>query len=162
MTGVSWGEFAAAAPDLAAAGQPLLYQFGPGLGFLATVRGDGGPRLHPVCPFLHDSGLYVFVVPSPKQEDLLRDGRYALHSFPPEDRDDEFYVTGQALAVLDPERIAQAAITQAGTGIGRFEPDVLFELRIERVLHAAYGPRGPGSFPPRYARWSAGPHSGGC
>ena len=33
-------------------------------------------------------------VPGPKQADLHRDGRYALHSFPCEDNEDAFYCTG--------------------------------------------------------------------
>ncbi len=39
----SWAEFAAAMSDMAAAGQRLLYQYGVGRAFLATVRADGGP-----------------------------------------------------------------------------------------------------------------------
>ena len=54
----------------------LLYQFGVGLAFLATVRRDGGPRVHPMCPLIHQGGLYGFFVPGPKQADLHRDGRY--------------------------------------------------------------------------------------
>src|SRR5260370_30107887 len=49
---VTWKEFAAAAPELAQAGRSLLNQFRVGLAFLATVRADGGSRLHPVCPVL--------------------------------------------------------------------------------------------------------------
>jgi len=45
---VPWNEFVAAAPELAATGEDLLFQFGVGLAFLATVRRGGGPRLHPV------------------------------------------------------------------------------------------------------------------
>src|SRR5215470_6438545 len=51
-----------------------------GLGFLATVRADGSPRVHPVCPVISAAGLHVSVVAGPKQADLRRDGRYALHS----------------------------------------------------------------------------------
>ena len=51
---VTWKEFAAAEPDLAATGRSLLFQFKVGLAFLATVRSDGAPRLHPVCPVLSD------------------------------------------------------------------------------------------------------------
>jgi hypothetical protein len=40
---LSWAEFQRLRPDLAEAGRRLLYQFGVGLGFLATVRADGGP-----------------------------------------------------------------------------------------------------------------------
>ncbi|MET0415816.1 MAG: pyridoxamine 5'-phosphate oxidase, partial [Actinoplanes sp.] len=44
----SWSDFAAAEPVLAAGIRALLQQYGPGMGYLATVRADGGPRLHPV------------------------------------------------------------------------------------------------------------------
>jgi hypothetical protein len=58
-----------------------------------------------------DDGLYCFVIDSPKRRDLDRDGRYALHSFPPEDNDDEAYLSGRATRVTDQarvERLAQA------------------------------------------------------
>ena len=91
MTGLAWKDFATATPKIAAEGERLLHQFGIGLAFIATTRKDGGPRLHPCCPLIADGRLYVFVTgPSPKRFDLERDGRYALHSFPPADNDDEF------------------------------------------------------------------------
>jgi len=96
---VTWKEFAAAAPELAQAGRSLLNQFRVGLAFLATVRADGDPRLHPVCPVLSGDRLFVLITPtSPKRHDLLRDGRYALQTFPqPKPGSDEFSVTGRAL-----------------------------------------------------------------
>ena len=91
----SWREFEMQAPDMAAAGRQLLYQFGPGFANLATVRQDGAPRLHPICPTVVNDWLYALILPSsPKCGDLKRDGRYALHTFPPKDRDDEFLVMG--------------------------------------------------------------------
>lgn len=54
-----WDELERGAPEMAAAGLKLLRQFGVGLGSLATVRRDGGPREHPVCAILCDGGLYV-------------------------------------------------------------------------------------------------------
>ena len=78
---VTCAEFAEAAPELARTGSELCMQFGVGLAFLATVRRDGGPRLHPVCPVLSAERLFVLITPaSPKREDLLRDGRYAPSS----------------------------------------------------------------------------------
>ena len=69
---VTWHEFAAAEPELAAAGRSLLFQFGVGLAFLATVRKDGAPRLHPLCPVLSNDRLFVLITPtSPKRYDLL-------------------------------------------------------------------------------------------
>lgn len=75
---VAWKECAQSNPELADIGAGLLYPFGVGLAFLATIRKDGGPRLHPVCPVLSNDRLYVLILPdSPKKNDLLRDGRYA-------------------------------------------------------------------------------------
>jgi hypothetical protein len=145
----SWAEFEAAAPELAHEGKRLLYQFGVGLGFLATVREDGGPRLHPVCPVIAADELYVFVVPSPKRGDLRRDGRYALHSYPPEEVDDEFYATGRATEVQDPDiraEVADAYHDQVAEGWS------LFALDIERCLHAKYRHRG--DWPPTYTKWT--------
>lgn len=101
---LTWRQFEAARPDLTSAGRRLLYQHGLGLGFLATLRSDGGPRVHPICPVLTDDGLYGLIVPGPKLKDLRRDSRYALHSetSPPPHHDDAFYVTG--IVVERPDR----------------------------------------------------------
>jgi hypothetical protein len=72
---VPWADFEAAAPEMAAAGRGLLYQHGIGLAYLATIRPNGGPRLHPFCPILAVGGLWGFINHrSPKGRDLLRDG----------------------------------------------------------------------------------------
>ena len=135
--GASWRELAAAAPDLAATGRALLEQFGVGLAFLATVRGDGAPRLHPVCPVISDERLHVLITPdSPKRHDLERDGHYALQTFPqPKPASDEFYLAGRARLVADPaerERVFRDARHF-------WHPsEVVFELSIERVLHTRW------------------------
>ncbi|GAA2626785.1 hypothetical protein GCM10010399_67900 [Dactylosporangium fulvum] len=105
----SWADFAAAEPLLATAIRTLVCQYGPGLGYLATVRPDGGPRIHPVSPVVTDDGLFCFVLASPKRHDLDRDGRYSLHSFPATDSDDEAYLSGCATAVTDPAVIGPLA-----------------------------------------------------
>ena len=149
--GVSWAEYAAAMPDMAAAGLRLLYQYGPGLGYLATVRADGAPRVHPVCPHVAEGRLWVFVgTPTPKRLDLLRDGRYALHTTGSEEVDDEFYVAGRAMPVTDEPLVAKV---RAGLPFNAEEGDQPFELSIERALHSKYGPRP--SWPPIYTRWQA-------
>jgi hypothetical protein len=147
----TWATFEAAAPELAAAGQRLLYQYGPGLGFLATVRRDGGPRLHPICPVISEGELWAFILrASPKCADLERDGRFALHAFPPEIKDDEFALTGTVRRVDDEtprERIMAATSARVGEG-----DEVLFAFDIENALLAIYEARGV--FPPAYAKWS--------
>jgi hypothetical protein len=150
---VSWRELEAEAPDLAAAGRALLYQYGPGLGYLATVRKDGGPRVHPFCPLIVDGHVCAYIGHSPKLADLLRDGRYALHTFPKRDGDDEFYITGHAHRVDDPERRAAVSAAIAAQGTMHGADDVLFQFDIERAMHAAYSHQGPGSWPPAYTIW---------
>jgi hypothetical protein len=143
--GLAWTEFAHAAPQIAAEGERLLQQFGIGLAFIATTRKDGGPRLHPCCPQLADGRLYVFVTgPSPKRFDLERDGRHALHTFPPAD-DDEFYCTGRARSIGDAS--VRAAIAQRAKHDVR-DDEVLFELSIERALFTTWiNPRQPDTRP---------------
>jgi hypothetical protein len=146
----SWSEFCAADPSLAAAVRSLLQQYGPGMGYLATVRADGGPRVHPVSPVITPSGLYCFLVDSPKRRDLERDGRYALHSYPPEESDDEAYVTGRAVAVTDPVVVASLADAL------RASPDVdwrVFELLIDVAVVRRHGSGGalPLALDPRMA-----------
>ncbi len=53
----SWSEMAEHAPEIAAVGQALLDKHG--LAYLATVRADGSPRVHPVCPFVIGGRLIV-------------------------------------------------------------------------------------------------------
>ena len=148
---VSWAEFAAAMPDMAAAGLRLLYQHGPGLGYLATVRADGAPRVHPVCPHVAEERLWVFIgEPSPKRHDLLRDGRFALHPFPHPDVDDEFFLAGDAAPCHDDALVASV---RASLPFNSGDDDQPFELHIERALLSTYKARP--SWPPVYTRWRA-------
>jgi hypothetical protein len=126
-------------PDLAASGRALLYQHGVGLGFLATTRRDGGPRVHPMCPILSDDGAFAFIVPSPKQQDLRRDGRYAIHSFPCPDNEDAFFFAGTARLVND--RLTRASLGQQFVEErSQFpveppsEQDALFEFIVDSCL----------------------------
>jgi hypothetical protein len=158
MAIVSWGEFAAARPDLAGPGRDLLYQFGVGLAFLSTVRPDGGPRLHPISPLVTDDRLVAHVIPSPKRDDLDRDGRFALHSFPAAASEDAFYLTGRAERIADAD-LLRAALAQflderqldaAPDGFGEGE---FFELMIGRCLLTQT--TGHGDWHPRHNTWAA-------
>ena len=134
---VTWNDFATAEPELADIGRSLLFQFRVGLAFLATVRKDGAPRLHPVCPVLSSDRLFVLVTPtSPKRNDLLRDGRYALQSFPqPKPGSDEFYIAGTAVLVDDPK--ARAEILRDAKHMADAS-EIAFELWIDRVMHTRW------------------------
>jgi hypothetical protein len=134
---VSWRVFAETAPRLAVEGERLFRAFT--LGYLATVRANGSPRLHPVTVTLHDGDLYVFPLPgTPKERDLLRDGRFALHSFPSlPDRtldsfvDEEFVCAGRATEVDDEElRAAVTAVHNDSVGLDHR----LFRLELDRAF----------------------------
>jgi hypothetical protein len=150
----TWDEFEKSAPHLSVAGRQLLYQYGPPLGFLATVRPDGGPRVHPFCPVVTAGGLWAFILrQSPKGADLRRDPRFALHAFPPKDIDDEFFVRGRAEPVVPSEELTRAIIAAALPATVGGDDEQLFQLHLDSVLLATYTHRG--QWPPTYERWAA-------
>ncbi len=129
----TWDEFAAADPGLAVFGRERFYQYEVALGLISTIRHtDGGPRVHPCCPFLADGRFYVTIPRvSPKQRDLLRDSRYMLHAIPA-DEDKEFSIRGRARLVTDAgERAVVAAACPFATGVR--DDDYVFEFDIERA-----------------------------
>jgi hypothetical protein len=156
---LTWRDFSQKRPDLAAMGLSLLYEYGRiGLGFLATVREDGGPRVHPICPLVTDDGLYAFIVPGPKLDDLRRDSRYALHSetCPPPRHDDAFYATGTAVFVQDDA--LRVALTQQvlserdlASPWDGFEAEQLIELKLSRCLLTLT--EAQGAFPKGHTTW---------
>lgn len=145
---VSFGDFAEDEPRLAASLRALLHQYGRGMAYLATVRADGGPRVHPVSPIVTDEGLYCFVIDSPKRGDLYRDGRYALHAFPSEHSDVEGYLAGRARPVVNLSIVDQLAREhRAAPGVDW----TLFEFSVEAaMIHRLT----PGSAP---QTWRRGP-----
>ncbi|MGZ4677393.1 MAG: pyridoxamine 5'-phosphate oxidase family protein [Acidimicrobiia bacterium] len=155
----TWRDLAEQRSDLATAGRDLLYQFGVGLAFLATVRADGGPRLNPMCPLLADDRVFAFIVPGPKCRDLDRDGRYAMHSFPCPTNEDAFMLTGTATRVADPELrrrlVAQFLGERSDLSIGEADmaEQALFEFGVDRVLLTRT--TGHGDAAPCHTVWAA-------
>jgi hypothetical protein len=155
----TWSDLRCAEPELAEAGRALLYQHGVGLAYLATVCVDGSPRVHPICPLFFDDRLFAFIIPSPKQRDLNRDGRYALHSFPRANDEDAFFVTGTASRVTDPVLRAvlseQFVAERAQFGVPRPADDhLLFEFGVDRCLLTRTS--GHGDVNARKTLWRAG------
>ncbi len=143
----TWEGFEAQAPELASFGRERIDRR---VSFLATIRDDGGPRVHPVTPWIADGHLFVRMYPtSPKVADLDRDPRFALHSMM--DNDDgvggEFALSGRANGISDPGTIAAAFAVVGSPGNDR--PLVLFELNVEEVVTTTY----PGERTER-RRWS--------
>jgi hypothetical protein len=156
----TWRDLTEERPELASAGRDLLYQFGVGLAFLSTVRPDGGPRLNPICPLLADGRVFAFIVPGPKCRDLVRDGRYALHSFPCADNEDAFMLTGRA-SVVDDTPLRARLVTQflaerADLGMSEeaLAEQTLVELGVDRVLLTRT--TGHGDETPQHTVWRGG------
>jgi hypothetical protein len=143
----SWGEFATEAAELAAFGVDRLTA---GVAYLATVREDGSPRVHPVTPIVGHGRLFLFMEPtSPKGRDLRRDGRYSLHCAVADSSGGagEFYLRGRAVPVEDPETRDWAVEAASYTPAGRY---VLFELGIDGAASTVYREGGP-----ERRRWGA-------
>ena len=74
---VSWGVFETSAPEMASFGKKRL---DGQVAYLATVREDMRPRLHPVTPVIGEGHCFLFVEPStPKAQDLLENGLSLIH-----------------------------------------------------------------------------------
>jgi hypothetical protein len=130
----TWGEFAGAAPEIAKRGAERL---NAGVAYIATVAGDGAPRVHPVTPLVAGRRLLMFAGTSTvKYANLRRDPRYALHAVLGKD-DEEFLVRGRAVASDDWASRILAAVEAKRIGMVS-KDDVLFELMIESAHWAVW------------------------
>lgn len=132
---MSWKSLENQQPELAAFGAARL---NGNVAYLATVRKDGSPRVHPVTPIIGQGHLFAFMEPtSPKGHDLQRDGRYALHCSVSDNSgvSGEFIVTGQAHLVDSAELRALAVQLSSYTPADRY---ILFEFTIERASSTTY------------------------
>jgi hypothetical protein len=131
-----WSAFASAEPGLAGFGQGLL---GDPPAYIATVRSDGIPRVHPVTPIFGAGGLYVFMEPtSPKGRDLRERGWFAMHNGVPNTAGTggEFWIAGRADAVDDQETRAAVIAAASYAPADRY---VLFELSVSEARCNGYG-----------------------
>ena len=132
---MSWKEIEEKAPELASLG---FMKLNKKFAYLATIKKNGSPRLHPVTPFIGQGMLFTFTEPSsPKIQDLRWDGRYALHcAVGGEGPLVEYLVSGSAVEVTDPVRRAQAEnIAKSAVVIDSY---VLFEYLVGMILVVEY------------------------
>jgi Pyridoxamine 5'-phosphate oxidase len=135
---VAWAEFEASDGELAEHARRRLTQ---GVCYLATMRPDGFPRVHPVGAHVRDGRLVVPMKPtSPKGADIRRDGRFALHCTVEDTQGGggEVLVTGVASEVEAPDDFARRGW-------------ITFDLRVGEVLSIHYPERDDR---PVVRRWS--------
>jgi hypothetical protein len=148
----TWAQFESEAPEIAAyasrlwPGVSALGRGGPMpageptfmVAYLATVRRDGAPRLHPFCPIIAGGRLLAAIpLPSPKGHDLRRDPRCVIHAMPGPD-DDELCIRAIAMEVTnDDEKRALVRHVVARSGVGGMiestSRDPLFEFDLQQV-----------------------------
>lgn len=146
---MSWQALERGNPELAAFG---LERFSSQVAYLATVRKDGSPRVHPVTPIVGEGRLFLFMEPtSPKGDDLRRNGRYALHASVENSGggNGEFWVTGRGRFLDSAE--ARAVATQHAN-YAPADRYILFELSVESAFSNVYTEDGP----PKRRSWKAG------
>ncbi|MEZ4617925.1 MAG: hypothetical protein R2867_20785 [Caldilineaceae bacterium] len=129
----TWQEFAQQAPALANFGKE---RFGGGVAYLATVRADGGPRVHPVTPIIGEQLSSLWSQPHPKAR-ICSDGRYTLHCAVENSSggSGEFYVRGIGTLTNDLALRAQAVATASYTPQDRY---ILFVLSIDFAFMNCY------------------------
>lgn len=138
MRGFSWGELEASDPEIASFGRQRL---DGKVAYLATVRDDQKPRLHPVTPVIGEGRCFVFVEPStPKAKDLLDSGWYSLHCGMNDSSGSsgEFILNGQVQMLDDPDARSLAESVSSYRPAARA---LLFELIIDEA-HAIEYPFG--------------------
>ena len=134
----TWSQFAEAEPALSDFGRQRLEGH---IAYLATIRRDGSPRVHPVSPFLANHRLFVYMEPtSPKGHDLRRDQRYAMHCAVEDNSggQGEFVVRGEAIEVNDIKMREEAFEQARAIGYHPQERYILFELRIGEAQATVY------------------------
>jgi len=125
----SWSDFEAAAPELAATVRRRLDAHIHKT--LATVRGDGSPRISGTESQIADGELWIGSMwDARKARDLRRDPRFALHSGSddPPGWDGDAKLAGVAEEITDPERVRERNGEAAANG-----PSHLFRLDLREV-----------------------------
>lgn len=132
---MSWKTLESQSPEIAEFGKARLHGK---VAYLATIRKDGSPRVHPFTPIIGEGHFFVFMEPtSPKGHDLRRDDRYSVHCSVTDTNGEsgEFIVMGRAKFIEDPELRALAVRIAPYHPAERY---ILFEFDIESAMMTEY------------------------
>jgi len=136
---VIWRDFETSAPRLASLGRERFAATRVAL--IATLRGDGSPRISPIEPYLVLGHLLLdMLAGSHKALDVLRDPRCAFHSSVSDvnGSEGEFKLHGRAVLVTDP------ALLGGYDAWWIAKPSVearVFSLEIESAAYLAWDTR---------------------
>jgi hypothetical protein len=139
----TWKLFSDSTPELAFFGEQRM---NGKICYLATIRLDGSPRVHPVSPFIADGHLFLHMEPgSPKKHDLLRDSRFALHCSVEDNSGGggEFLIRGRGKLISDAALCTLAFEQAKESGLEPKERYILFELSVEEAMSTIYQDDGP-------------------
>lgn len=113
---------------------------------LATLRGDGSPRISGVEATFADGNLWMGMMHSSrKARDLQRDPRLALHSASPDPPEDasawpgDAKVSGRAVEVTDDEQVASVLRAMGDGGDGPPHPLHLFRVEVTEAVLTRVG-----------------------
>ena len=132
---MSWSKLESQSPEIAEFSKTRLHGK---VAYLATIRKDGAPRVHPFTPIIGEGHFFVFMEPtSPKGNDLRRDARYAVHCSVTDNSGEsgEVVVTGRARFIEDPEMRALAVKICPYQPAERY---ILFEFDLESAMTTEY------------------------
>jgi hypothetical protein len=149
---LNWDRFAAEAPDISQAGTRMLKK--NEVAFLATVSATERPRIHPFVPKIVEGRLVAFIMDSsPKIRDLQVRRQYSLHAMPG-DKDEEFFVSGEANCCNGEIEFRQAAARAMGFATGVDEFHILYQFMIDKALWTTWLDFGTTNHRPEYVRWT--------
>jgi|TARA_B100001079_G_scaffold261352_1_gene262408 hypothetical protein len=147
LTALSWEKLDHEAPEVAAFGKSRI---DGKVSYLATVRGDGFPRIHPVTAIVGESRCFMFAEPgSSKVKDFRSNDHFCLHCGMSDSSGSsgEFQITGEVIQIEDDQIRAEAESICSYRPAGRY---LLYELKISEAIATAYrGGR------PNRKRWTA-------
>ena len=132
---MSWSILESQAPEIAEFSKVRLHG---NVAYLATVRKDCAPRVHPFTPIIGKGHFFVFMEPtSPKGNDLRHDARYAVHCSVTDNSGEsgEVVITGKAGFIEDAELRALAVKLCPYKPAERY---ILFEFDVESVTTTEY------------------------
>jgi hypothetical protein len=124
-----WNDFEAAAPELAAEVRARLDAHTHKT--LATIRGDGSPRISGTETSFRDGELWIGSMwQARKATDLQRDPRFALHSGSdePSDWKGDAKLSGRVEEITDPDRVRELNGEAGASG-----PSHAFRLDLDEV-----------------------------